>query len=317
MDKKQHILLVVFLLFFTLACAWGSADANQTPPSTPIQALSTPTPENPGLAPRPVDLATKDVTYALLGHASQKLDIYLPEENPKDAPVMIFVHGGGWQIGDKTRTQFKDDVFNETGYIFISVNYRLHHDATWKEMAADIALSIAWVHEHISSYGGDPDRIFLMGHSAGAHLVSLIATDERYLTNVLLDLVNLSGVVSLDTRAYDISALSTYGTSLPRAYATIFGDDPNEWQAASPITFVAAGKNIPPLALAWTGGNSGNNAFARETATRAFAEALDAENIPILLVDASDKTHAEINRQFGEPDDDFTKEIMNWLEKLR
>ncbi len=314
MGKKQRTLLVILLLLFTLACAGGATDADQTPP-TPAPVSTDILAETESV---PVNLETQDVSYSQMGHESQTLDIYLPENSGEPAPVMIYVHGGAWAIGDKARVHLKDDVFNQAGYIFISINYRLYPDATWDEMAADVALSIAWVHEHISAYGGDPERVFLMGHSAGAHLVSLVATDEQYLQNARLDLDALSGVVSLDTRAYNIPALAEDEETLPRAYAPVFGDDPQGWEAASPLFHVEAGKNIPPIAIAWSKGMAGDsdNAAGREAFAREFSDALNAADVPTLLVDGSAKTHAEINRQFGESDDVDTTTVMDWLAEL-
>jgi acetyl esterase/lipase len=272
----------------------------------------------PILPDTPISTVTYDISYGAADSESQKLDIYFPESIAAPLPVMIYVHGGAWSIGNKSAVQFKDDVFNSSGYIFISINYRLSPEGTWEEMAEDVALAVAWVYENINVNGGDPGRIFLMGHSAGAHLVSLVATDERYLQNIGLDLDALSGVVSLDTRAYNIPTLETKEGVLPRVYAPIFGDDPAQWEAASPLWHVETGKNIPPIAIAWSKGMLGNNdnATLRETPAREFYDVLDAAGISALLVDGSTKTHAEINRQFGEPNNALTETIMNWLKLI-
>ena len=94
---------------------------------------------------------------------------------------MIWVHGGAWQIGDKAQVQAKPKAFNERGYVLVSVNYRFHPAVTYKEQAGDIAQAIRWVNDHAREHGGDPGRVFLMGHSAGAHLAALVGTDGRYL----------------------------------------------------------------------------------------------------------------------------------------
>ena len=304
--------LLIILVLLTLACRL--TDTQSTPPAT---ATAQSKPAWPQASTPAAGNVEQDVPYAEGENPAQRLDIYYPPESaPAPWPVMIFVHGGGWTRGDKRRVDFKDDVFTQNGYIFISVNYRLAPEATWREMAQDVASAVAWVKANIAARGGDPTRIFLMGHSAGAHLVSLVATDETYLQNVGLGLQALSGAVSLDTRAYDIPALAGADGSLPRVYAKIFGDDPRDWQEASPITHVAPGKGIPPMALAWSKGMAGDNAAAREAVARAFAEALQQAGVPVVLVDGSTKTHTEINRQFGQPGDTLTLEVLDWLASL-
>ncbi len=311
---KWAVLLLGFTLLFSGCARFRKEDPNPTmmPPAPALTALAVQT----EFAPQ--NLETKNIPYTTTGHVSQKLDIYLPEKSDGTAPVMIYVHGGAWTIGDKSRTHFKDDIFNDLGYIFISVNYRLSPDASWDLMAEDIATAIKWVYENIPTYGGNSERIFLMGHSAGAHLVSLVATDESYLQNIGLDLNDLSGVVSLDTRAYNIPKLAD-GDTLPRLYANIFGNDPQIWEIASPISHVEAGKNIPPITIAWSkGGNDNiNNAAEREEFANEFSEALNAVGVSTLLADGSTKTHAEINHQFGEPDDALTQNIIDWLNQLK
>ena len=284
-----------WLALFALACR-AAADAAPTavPASSPI--------------------VEKDVAYAASDNPAQTLDIYYPAgETAAPHPVMIFVHGGAWVIGDKFRVEVKDDAFTQAGYIFISLNYRMSPEVDWREMAADVAAAVAWTQTNIAERGGDPAAIFLMGHSAGAHLAALTATDESYLQGAGADLDALKGVVVLDTQAYNIPALAGDDGRLPALYAQIFGDDPQAWTAASPLAHVAPGKDIPPMALAWSKGLRGDNAAAREAAAREFAGALQNAGVPFILVDGSDKTHAEINRQFGEPDDALTKTIMDWL----
>ena len=110
----------------------------------------------------------------------QKVDIYAPA-GAKNLPVVFWIHGGGWQAGDKTSVQIKPQVFVEKGFVFVSTNYRLLPTVEMPAIVQDIAKSIHWVHDHIAEHGGDPKRILVMGHSAGAQLAALICTDERFL----------------------------------------------------------------------------------------------------------------------------------------
>src|SRR5262249_14761906 len=122
----------------------------------------------------------RGLAYAEPKNERQTLDVYAPAEG-KDLPVVLWIHGGGWRAGDKANVQKKPQAFADKGYVFVSTNYRFVPQVTVKEMAGDIAKAIRWVHDHARDYGGDPKAIFVMGHSAGAHLAALVCTDDRYL----------------------------------------------------------------------------------------------------------------------------------------
>ncbi len=108
----------------------------------------------------------RDIAYAEPKNERQTLDVYAPREG-KNHPIVFWIHGGGWQAGDKTDVQTKPQAFVDKGFIFVSINYRFVPSVTIMEMAGDIAKSIRWVHDHAQEYGGDPDTFFVMGHSAG------------------------------------------------------------------------------------------------------------------------------------------------------
>jgi acetyl esterase/lipase len=196
------------------------------------------------------DRVDKDIAYSESGGDRTRLDVYAPG-NGKNHPVVIWVHGGAWQIGDKRLVQAKPKAFNEHGYVLVSVNYRLHPAVTYKEQAGDIARAIRWVKDHAVEHGGDPGRIFLMGHSAGAHLVAPVGTEGRYLEEAGLKLGDLSGVILLDGAGYDIprQISQTLLLRLRAMYTSVFTEDVATQQDASPITHVAGGKGIPPFLI--------------------------------------------------------------------
>src|SRR5713226_2558393 len=122
----------------------------------------------------------RNIPYANPADERQVLDVYSPQ-NAKNLPVVFWIHGGGWQGGDKTDVQIKPQAFMDKGFVFVSTNYRLLPSVDMATIVHDIAKSIRWVHDHIAEHGGDPNRLFIMGHSAGAQLAALICTDDRYL----------------------------------------------------------------------------------------------------------------------------------------
>lgn len=185
------------------------------------------------------------------GDPKQRLDLMVPAGAAADgdgAPLLFFVHGGGWSIGDKGMGgATKGPWANRLGWAYVSANYRLLPQVTVEQQAADLANALAWLRANARARGLDPDRIVLMGHSAGAHLVALLGTDPRYLNAAGVPLSTVLGVVLLDGAAYDVAAQSRSGTNIVKPmYNVAFGSDPKRQAALSPIAHTA-----PPNAAAW------------------------------------------------------------------
>ena len=255
----------------------------------------------------------RDLAYGK--HERHRLDIYSPKK-AKSAPVMVYVHGGGWRKGDKSRVGRKPPFFTGRNWILVSVNYRLLPDGKHPRNVQDIASALAWVHDHIREYGGDPDSIFLMGHSAGCHLASLVATDGSHLDKVGKSLKIVRGVVALDTQAYDIPTLMKR-SSAATVYKSVFGEDLDTLSDASPMKHLASGKSIPPFLICYSRGMGRRVNRNRRVAADAFARALKKYNVRAEVVDASDRSHGEINRRFGDPQDDkVTGRAVSFLDSL-
>src|SRR5262245_16811994 len=138
-----------------------------------------------------------DIPYADPADALQVLDIYSPRD-AKNLPVVFWIHGGGWQTGDKTDVQIKPQFFMDRGFVFVSTNYRLLPNVEMATIVRDVAKSIRWVHDHIAAHGGDANRLLIMGHSAGAQLAALICIDDRCLKGEGLPLSIVKGCVPVD-----------------------------------------------------------------------------------------------------------------------
>ena len=307
---KRTILCALAILFMTTSCRF----TRDLGPAPAPDASSTPAPTPP--AARPATESTDPVLNLRYSDEpaaraeALSLDVY--PATGADLPVVIFVHGGGWFRGDKSNVDAKPVGFNARGFVFVSVNYRLIPEVDVTRQMQDVARAVAWVKENIGQYGGDPSRMFLMGHSAGGHLVSLLGTDESYLRAEGLSLADIRGVVSLDTQAYDIYKLMS---NLPPAsgevYRETFGDDPEFWKAMSPQRHAAADKNIPPFAVVYTGGKE-----SRATLSKEFFASLQEAGIPSVLLPAPEKTHGKLNREFGLPNDRISKLVFDWLDEL-
>lgn len=270
-------------------------------------------------------VAHRDIRYAETADVAanlQSLDVYTAEggktgEATAPKPVVIMIHGGGWRTGDKSNlsmTQYKVPHFVGNGYVYVSINYRLSArpgDPKHPAHVQDCAKAIAWVHDNIDRYGGDPDRIFLMGHSAGAHLAALVSTDQRRLEAERKRLSIIKGTVCLDTAAYDIPRYIKEldgGRGMQRLYGNAFGTSEAAWKDASPRYHVAADKGIPPILFFHTG-----RRMAGEQLSKELVEALRKAGTPAQAVHAADKDHAGINRCVGQPGDPYTEVIMQFL----
>jgi acetyl esterase/lipase len=148
----------------------------------------------------------------------RKLDLYLPE-GAKDYPVVVFVHGGLWMLGDKDFFGWGPGIgecFAQQGIGAVMISYRLAPAVKYTEQVRDVARAVAWTQQHIRASGGSPDKLFVCGHSAGGHLVSLLATDDRYLKAEGLTPAALKGVIAVGG-VYRIAAVNLQVTMSGRS----------------------------------------------------------------------------------------------------
>lgn len=177
-----------------------------------------------------------------------RLDLFLPAPGPEDFPFLLFVHGGGWTRGDRGLRAGGRDVYGNIGRYFAArgigaavISYRLQPEFEWTDQVADVAAALAWVREHAAGYGGDPDAIFLAGHSAGAQLAAWVGMDPQTAGDVC-------GIVAVSGAAYDLADEETYALGAsPRYYERRFrdGDASDGWRRdASLVRF--ARPDLPP-----------------------------------------------------------------------
>ena len=253
----------------------------------------------------------RGIAYAEPKNERQTLDVYAAP-NGKDQPVVLWVHGGGWRKGDRSNVQKKPQAFVDKGFVFVSTNYRLAPQVTVKEMTADIARAIRWVHDHAGEYGGDPNRIFVMGHSAGAHLAALVCTDDRYLKAEGLSLAVLKGCVPVDVSVYDIPKRLKDSGSAPATFKEVFGEKEEMHRDLSPVTHIAKGKHIPPFLILHVADRADTKAQSEW-----FADRLKAAGVPARVFAAEGKTHGTINADLGLPDDKPTQALFEFLDGVQ
>ena len=262
---------------------------------------------------------TSNIPYADPAHERQVLDVHAPD-GADNLPVVFWLHGGGWQTGDKTDVQIKPRVFAERGFVFVSTNYRLLPHVEMGELFRDVAKSLGWVHRNIGAYGGDPTRIFVMGHSAGAQLAALLCIDDRYLKAEGVPFDVLKGCVPVDGDTYDLPAIITtaeirrtvHGLPLPEfGHRVKFGNDLRKHRDYSAVSHATQGKGIPPFLIIHDAGQPDVTAQAMR-----LAAALEAAEVPARRFGARETTHNRLNEDLGLPDDPATEELFNFLGPL-
>ena len=264
----------------------GEGDATALPPGTRIE---------------------HDVAYG--NDPKQRYDVYLPARMAPNAPILFMVHGGGWRRGDKASPGVvgnKAAYWLKQGFVFVSVNNRLVPDADPLTQARDVAAAVASVQQHARQWGADPARMVLMGHSAGAHLVSLLGTRGDLLRQA--GARRPVGIVSLDSGALDVPALM--GQALvPQLYHDAFGSDPAYWRSVSPQQQL--GRDGLPMLLVC----SSTRHFptspcdeARKLDAKARPLSVPVEVLPEAL------SHGEINANLGLPSA-YTDAVARWIDK--
>lgn len=237
----------------------------------------------------------------------QTLDVYAPARG-KGLPVVVWIHGGGWQAGDKKDVHHKPQAFADKGFVFVSVNYRLLPKATIGQMAQDVAKAIRWIHDHARAYGGDPSTLIVMGHSAGAQLAALVCTDDRYLKAEGLPLSVVKACVPVDGDTYDVvMQIATVEARRAAIYRNKFGDEKMQ-KELSPVTHVARGKHIPPFLIL----HVADHPETRGQSQR-LVKALQAAGVPAAAYPAEGKNHTTINADLGLPDDRPTQALWEFL----
>jgi len=245
-----------------------------------------------------------DIPYG--DDTDQVLDVYVPA-NAKDAPVIFMVHGGAWGGGDKARkAEFENKVTHwvAKGFIFISTNYRTLPKMDPVGQAKDVETALLFSQKRAREWGGSPEKFILMGHSSGAHLISLVSTNNGALTGNRI--TPWLGTISLDSAPYNFVTRLTSPTP-PERYKTVFGNDPNYWKKASPF-YSLTGKIPPFLAICST-----RSATACIEAEKFLKKAMSlGTHGEILAVDLS---HREINSELGK-ESCYTKNVDDFLKKL-
>jgi arylformamidase len=227
------------------------------------------------------------------------LDIHAPATSTCNKPVVLWVHGGGYQTGDKANGMANKKAFvNGEGWILVSINYRLTvpgdpASAHYPDHYDDVAAAVAWVHANIGRYGGDPGRIALLGHSAGADIVSNVAAQPSYLAGHGLPLSTLDCVGPLDTEGFDKVAAG----SDDEQWSVALGNNPNYLNETSANRILTPASDAPPAIGVYRG------TAQRQLIEKAYVNEVAATGATTALIDARSLSHGEVNSRIGAPGD--------------
>lgn len=244
-----------------------------------------------------------DIAYG--PEARQRLDVYKPNNASGDKPVVVFLYGGSWKRGKRENYRFAGQAFASRGYVTVIPDYRTYPDVQFPAFVEDSAAAVAWVRKNIARFGGDPDRIVLAGHSAGAHIAALLAYDDQYLKAAGVPMASVTGLVGL-AGPYYFDPLKY--ASLRPIFET--AKRPDE---ARPVTFVMPGQ-APSLLLH---GKDDTTVWPKNSIE--LTKKLNEARVPVQLVQLEDIGHVGILLALAKPfqkEDGVVDTIVDFLEAL-
>lgn len=236
------------------------------------------------------------------------LNIFIPK-NLKGAkkPVLIFVHGGNWDSGNKEIYNFFGKNFARKGVIVVVVGYSLSPQLNYNGMTRQVSQAINWTLQNIKNYNGDPEQVFLTGHSAGAHLVSLATTNPKY----SVDESSIAGIILNDAAGLDMyHYLQNNPPTSKNHYLTTWTSNPENWKDASPIYFI--NEKTPPM-LIYVGEKTYSSIITANTRFLKVLHEFQPEVQPILL----NKKHIPMMSQYIWPWSKRYGEIIQFMDQVK
>ena len=258
------------------------------------------------------------------------LDIYYREDGT-GKPVLLFIHGGGWVTGDKSNITRNPDMlrsFLDAGYVVACPNFRLverslQSQVRYHHMAEDIAAAIKWLNGNVHRYGGDPAAFVLVGYSSGAHLASLVATDERYLEQQGLDTKIIRAVSAWDVPAYDVPRALTLmkGTSLePKIHfnQALFGRSRSEQLEASPLNYLDREGSHVQFQLISAGTMRGQSQTISQRVSESFEDALTRVGHKVEHHHYPNSEHSDLPMRYGKGGaSDISSKVESFLASVK
>lgn len=253
----------------------------------------------------------KNINYA--GNAEEKntLNIFYKKDSIKDKPVLVFIHGGSWSSGKKETYWWLGRNFARKGLTTVIINYPLAPNVQYQKMAQDCALAIKWVTENIGNYSGSPEKVFVMGHSAGAHLGELINADPQYFREAGIK-NPIKGVILNDPFGLDIFEYLTEAEKDDYYYDFLrtFTDQPETWKLASPLNYT---NNIKNPHLLFYGSKTYG---AIKIQTPRLYQKLRSNAVDATLKEVNGKSHVPMISQMVFGGNALYKDIVDFITKV-
>jgi len=249
---------------------------------------------------------SKNITYS--PEHDLKLNVFSPKTSNTPKQVFVFIHGGNWNVGKKSTYNFLGKRMAKKDVVTVIVDYR-KCPTTYDEISRDVVKSIKWVKENITQYGGDTNKIFISGHSAGGHLAALVATDNQYFEE--MNMQNpIKGVILIDAFGLDMHKYLLKNDKYKRdVYLSVFTKDSSQWKKASPIYNLHRG--MPPFMI-YVGDKTYTNII---NDSNDFLIALKRYQPDAKIITVKGANHYEMIFDFYNSGKKIYEEIINFMKR--
>ncbi|QHT65538.1 alpha/beta hydrolase [Rhodocytophaga rosea] len=260
-------------------------------------------------------IRTKNITYlnsdSVANKVARRLDIYAPRKKGAPADVFIFIHGGSWNSGTKSLYSFLGNRMARKGILTAIIEYPLSPEAQFQQMASASAKAVQWVKNNINQYGGNPDRIFVSGHSAGGQLAAIIAIRPEYFDS--LSMPNpVKGLILIDAAGLDMYGyLKEEKLEASHPFLRTFSTHEDIWKQASPLYFLHA--NMPPMYILM-----GEKTYPSiEKSTAKFVAALKEKQANYTYQVLKGKKHKAMITQFLYSKNPRYRQIIEFMQRVK
>lgn len=235
---------------------------------------------------------------------------YAQKEQTEPKNVFVFIYGGRWNSGRKTQYKFLGKRLARKGVVAVIIDYRLSPETAYQGMTTDAAMALKWVKENVSGYGGNDERIFISGHSAGGHLAALVSADNHYFDSLNIE-SPIRGTILIDAFGLDMySFLSNKNYEKEETYYAMFSKDPATWMRGSPITYI--NKTVPPI-LIFTGEKTYP---AIKESNESFLESVRPYHPDTEMIGVENKKHVAMITQFFNSKNKAYGQIIHFMKSV-
>jgi len=260
--------------------------------------------------------------YCFGTEVNRELDIFYTDEkdtlrsvdvfwsnNSNDANVIVFVHGGGWLSGDKKQYREMAESLASSGMTVVLVNYRLSPKVKFPTHLEDVCAALAWTINSVSNYNGDPNKIFLMGHSAGGYLITMAVCDDEYINLYDIAPSDIAGIITI-SGVFEIKTQE--GGATKKYLGMVFGSDEEIWKEATCQNYINESRNdIPQILISWT--EDENDLIKNESLS--LIDALNTAGLQYQTFVFEGSDHNAYVTKLQDPESNFSKEFAEFIEQ--